>query len=43
MSTPYTELIGRDRDKVLLLHHAQWNPYIVHSSTNALFIKLGKV
>jgi len=27
----------------LLLHRALWNLYIVHSSTNALFIKLGKV
>jgi len=27
----------------LLLHRALWNRYIVHSPTNALFIKLGKV
>ena len=27
----------------LLLHRALWNLYIVHSPTNALFIKLGKV
>jgi len=27
----------------LLLHRALWNLYIVHSPTNVLFIKLGKV
>jgi len=28
---------------LLLLHRALWNLYIVHSPTNALFIKLVKV
>ena len=28
---------------VLMLHRALWNLYTVHSPTNALFIKLGKV
>jgi len=28
---------------LLLLHRALWNLHIVHSPTNALFIKLGKV
>jgi len=27
----------------LLLHRELWNLYIVHSPTNALFIKLGEV
>jgi len=27
----------------LLLHRALWNLYVVHSPTNALFIKHGKV
>ena len=34
----------RRRDlKLLLLHFALCNLYVVHSPTNALFIKLGKV
>jgi hypothetical protein len=27
----------------LSLHRALWNRYIVHSPTNALFIRLGKI
>jgi hypothetical protein len=37
------EALKKTTENLLLLNRALWNLYIVHSPTNALFIKLGKV